>query len=145
VPDDTGKTIERNASTLEALRVLAASVSDDDLEQSLGGGWMVATAFAHLAFWDRRQALTIRHYLETGAFLEEDETVNPSIEPVLLALPPRRAVELALGAGELVNEVVAGLDEAPLAAIEASAHAYLARRWAHREEHMAQIEAGLGR
>jgi hypothetical protein len=138
-------TIERNASTLEALRALAASLSDDDLERPLGGGWVVATAFAHLAFWDRRQALALRHFVESGAFIEEDETVNPSLEPLLFALPPRTALELALGAGELVNATVAGLDAAARSTVEASEHAYLARRWAHREEHMAQIEAGLGR
>lgn len=139
------ETLERNALTLERLRALAASLSDADLERSLGGGWTVATAFAHLAFWDRRQAQAVRHYLETGVFLEEDETVNPSIEPLLLAIPPRRAVELAIEAAELVSETAAGLDAAALASIEAGEHAYLVRRWGHREEHLAQIEAGLGR
>jgi len=140
-----GETLERNASTLERLRALAASMSADDLERSLGGGWVVATAFAHLAFWDRRQAHTLRHFVETATVIEEDETTNPSLEPLLFAIPPHQAVELALEAAELVNATVEGLDAAARAAVDGGEHAYLTRRWAHREEHMAQIEAALRR
>jgi hypothetical protein len=138
-------TIERNASTLERLRALVASLSDADFERPLGGGWVVATAFAHLAFWDRRQSHALQNFVEHGTVLEEDETVNPSIDPLLAAIPPRRAAELALGAAELVDETVAGLDAAVRSALEGGEGAYLARRWMHREEHIAQVEAGLGR
>lgn len=143
--DETIDTLERNASTLERLKALATSISDDDLERSLGGGWVVATAFAHLAFWDRRQALVLGRYIETGTVIEEDDTVNPSLEPLLFALPPRRTTELAVQAAELVNATVEGLDDATRSTIEGGEHDYLARRWGHREEHLAQIEAGLGR
>jgi hypothetical protein len=44
---------------------------------------------------------------------------------------------------QAVDELVASLDEAQLAAVLASGHAYVVRRWHHREEHIEQIERAI--
>lgn len=141
--DESGATVERNAASLGRLRELAARLSEADLERSLGGGWVVGTAFAHLAFWDRRQAATLRRFVETGSIAAEDDATNEALEPLLLVIDPRVAVAQALEAADSVAWTIAGLDASARAQIEAGDSAYLVRRWLHWEEHLAQIEAGL--
>jgi uncharacterized damage-inducible protein DinB len=58
--DDTD--FQHNADSTRRLRELIAKLSDEDLGISLGGGWTVAVALAHIGFWDTRQAAALRHY-----------------------------------------------------------------------------------
>jgi uncharacterized damage-inducible protein DinB len=50
----------RNTEATRRLRELVATLSDADLAAPLGGGWTVAMALGHLAFWDGRQRAALQ-------------------------------------------------------------------------------------
>lgn len=131
---------ERNAAATRRLHELAAGLTDDDLARPLGGGWTVAVALAHLAFWDGRHDAALRHFADTGVVLDEDDAANAGLEPLAQHLDPRAAASLALSAAERVDATVEQLTADARAAIVAGDHDYMVRRWQHREEHIAQIE-----
>ncbi len=143
--------VERNLAATRRLAVLVERLSAEDLEQSLGGGWTVYMALGHLVFWDGRQRATLQHYLDTGTLLgseapephNPDDLTNQGLEP-LLALVDREGVcDLVVEAAQAIDELVVGLDDAQLTAILGGEHAYVVRRWRHREEHIDQIERAL--
>ncbi|MDP6605710.1 MAG: hypothetical protein QF664_05575 [Dehalococcoidia bacterium] len=137
--------VERNAASASALAELTARLGEDELGRSLGGGWTVASALVHLAFWDGRQAAALRHYAATGARLEDDsdDAVNEGLAPLLAHIDPAAAVMLATDAAEAVDTAVAELTSDVRDALRATGDAYEVQRWWHREEHIAQIEAAL--
>jgi hypothetical protein len=139
--------LERNAAATERLRALLEGVSALDLDRSLGGGWTIAVALAHLAFWDGRQRAALAHYLATGESLgeESDDAVNAGLEPLTQAVDPASAARLALEAARDVDAAVAALAPETLGVLLDGEGAYQALRCDHRDEHIAQIEAGLGR
>src|SRR4051794_19219710 len=51
-PMDTSH-LARNQAAMQRLTDLVGRLTDDDLARSLGGGWTIKAALAHLAFWDR--------------------------------------------------------------------------------------------
>ncbi len=139
---------ERNLEATRRLDALVKRLTPATLELSLGGGWTVYMALGHLAFWDARQRAVLEHYVDTGVLLgseapephDPDDLTNQALEP-LLALADREGVcDLVVEAAQAVDELVASLDDAGLASVLGGDHAYVARRWAHREEHIAQIE-----
>ncbi len=138
---------EHNAAATERLRALVEGLGAQDLERSLGGGWVVATALAHLAFWDGRQRAALEHFAATGEQLgeEADDATNAGLEAIWPAVEAASAGRLAIEAAASVDAVAATLDEAQVAALEAGGSAYQVRRHDHRAEHIDQIEAGLGR
>ena len=107
-----------NAKSLDDLRVLLQRLSDADLQADLGEGWTVSAMLGHLAFYDFRIAALAAQWRQSGAVTPsplDADILNVALLPVWLAVPPRRAVELALEAAEGANAVVAGLDAATLA------------------------------
>ena len=145
--------LERNATSLAHLRHVLERLSTEDLDRSLGGGWTVKTALGHLAFWDRRQATTLSHHLETGAPLgsggppaleDSDDVVNVAVAALANAGDGERMRVEVVEAAAAIDELLEGADPEVLAAIVAGGHADLVERWVHREEHIEQIELGLG-
>lgn len=140
--------LARNMQSLRALIELVEGLTPEDLARDLGGGWTVAMALGHLAFWDGRQAGALRMYGERGEVLGEadSEATNAALEPLLRVLDPGAVGGLALAAAEAVNAAAAAFDwERAARELGApTAHVPLAR-WVHREEHIAQIEGALGR
>lgn len=138
----------QNELTRDSLARLVGKLSDDDLAHDLGDGWTVAVALAHLAFWDEHAALKLEHYIDGAAphHIPDwyDEVFNGAIEPLLRALPPRAAADLALAAAEHVTRVLRVLEDDLCARLEAHEEGYLLRRFNHRQEHINQIEAALG-
>ena len=138
---------DRNDAATQRLRALVEGLSDADLERSLGGGWVVATALAHLAFWDGRQRAALERFAATGEQLgeESDDAVNVGLSLILPAVEHASAGRLALAAAEAVDAAAATLDSHQVANLEAGPSGYLVHRHDHRDEHIDQIEAGLGR
>ncbi|MSQ35684.1 MAG: hypothetical protein EXR63_00860 [Dehalococcoidia bacterium] len=133
-----------NAGATARLRALVVGLDEAQLARPVGGGWTVATALAHLAFWDRRQHAALQHHRDGIALGDDDsDNVNAAVEPLLLALAPRAAVEQALEAAAAVDAVISQLSPAVAAEVLAGTHAYVVRRWTHRDEHVAQIERAL--
>ncbi len=140
-----GGDLARNAASTERLRRLAARLGEADLRRPLGGGWTVAFALAHLAFWDARQEAAIRRWADGGgAFAQEDATVNEALEAVAALVDADGAAAAAVEAAARLDATVDGLGEVRRAALREAGGGYAAGRWPHREEHAAQIEAALG-
>lgn len=137
--------ITENAAERERLRTLVSRLSDADLKRSLGGGWMVATALAHVAFWDRR-ALGVLERWERGEAPDSvnSEHLNEALLPEWLALPPRDAARLAVEAAEAVDRKVAALAAGVIEQILATGESWRLTRAVHRREHLDQIERVLG-
>ena len=120
-----------------------ARLDDADLNRSLGGGWTVAYALAHLAFWDVRQHVALQSYARGEGFPSEDKAVNDTLEIVAPMLSAGATGPEAVRGAELVDATVAGLSQAQRESLVAEGLAWAVERWRHREEHIAQIEAVL--
>ena len=105
-------------------------------------------ALAHLAFWDARHDAALREHSATGVFPADasdatEEAVNAGIAALAPLVDPDASGSLAVRSAEQIDAAVAALAPDRRAAILASADDYAVRRWRHREEHIAQIEAAL--
>ncbi len=91
-------TLSDNAMVTTRLEALVARLSDADLARDLGGGWTVAVALSHLAFWDRRIAYMLDRWTRDGTPHEEldDDVVNNALEAMHQAVEPRAAARLAV-------------------------------------------------
>ena len=134
-----------NVEATARLRALVDGLSAGDLRRSLGGGWTVAMALGHLAFWDGRQAAELRWIVAGGALEPEGDSdaTNEALGPLLRALVPEECGEIALVAAADVDAVAADLPDSLVARLLAGEEAYLMRRWAHREEHIEQVMRAL--
>ena len=144
--------IDRNRTELERMRAIVERLTDAQLAQSVNESWTVAAVLGHVAFWDTR-ALYLAEKLQRGeAFTASDEEpddpdwINDSTRPLIHAIQPRQAAELALSVAEHIDELLASLpvdlvnrtwpsdETSPLNASRAD----------HRGEHLDEIEAALG-
>src|SRR4051794_8273931 len=101
---------ENDRARLE-LQALGERLTDEQLSEELGDGWTAAAVFGHIGFWERVALLIFTRSSPgdtTHPVLDEDIT-NDALLPEWRALPPRRAVELAVEA---------------MAALDAELHAY---------------------
>lgn len=142
---------EANRAATADLRALVETLSDEDLGVDLGGGWTVAVALAHLAFWDAWHVARWLYAAEQGELAPPpaDAVVtnraNEALEPTWRALPPRAAVQLVLDAADAVDAYTADLaDDAVGAALERGGSRWL-ERFHHRRDHIGQISRALGR
>jgi hypothetical protein len=140
--------VEENARELERLRALVARLDDDELRRPANEHWTVAGVLGHIAFWDGR-ALALGQKLERGvpfspsdAEPEDVDWINDAARPLIHAIDPREAAELALRVAEDTDRLVASLPhermwphdpDSPINPLRAD----------HRGEHLDQIEAAL--
>ncbi|HEY7282865.1 MAG TPA: DinB family protein [Actinomycetota bacterium] len=139
---------EANDRERERLRALVDRLDDDALSAPVNEYWTVAGVLGHIAFWDIR-VLLLADKIDRGEPLEpededaDDDWVNDATRPLIHAIPPRDAANLALRIAEETDERVARLPvdrmsphdpDSPLHAVRAD----------HRGEHLDQIEAALG-
>jgi hypothetical protein len=139
-----GSHAERNDASRRRLRALVARLGEAELGRPMGEHWTVATALAHLAWWDRYAQATAETWLRTGQPPRTGEAheVNEAALADWRALPVRVAAQSALDAAEEVDRRVAALPAALLATIAAE-RPRLLERSRHRDEHLAEIEAAL--
>jgi len=136
--------VERNRASTERIRALAARLSDEELQQSVGEHWTVAIVFAHLAFWDRRVMYVLDMTEREGKLFvpEIDIFVNDLSLPLWAAIPPREAVRIAIETAETLDK---RLEEYPPALLE-EIYAYMPRwviRALHRNTHLDEAEEAL--
>jgi len=143
--------IAANQQARERLYAVLGSLEVRDLTQPLDERWRLATAFAHLAFWDRRAALLIRHWQQGDVPPPDephwygDDLLNDGLVDEWNALPVSEAVRLAVEAAALVDLAVRDLDDATAEVILARGEDWLLHRWRHRLEHLDAVEAARGR
>jgi len=134
-----------NTRERERLRALVGRLSDEELRLDLGGGWTVAAALAHLAFWDQLSLVRIRQWRQHGvspSSLDLD-VINDALLPLLLLVPPRRAAELAMAAAEAIDRELGQLSPELIAAIGTLGDKRRLFRSIHRGMHLDQIEEAL--
>jgi uncharacterized damage-inducible protein DinB len=142
--------IARNDAERARLRALVARLSDADLARPMPAGWTVAAVLAHLAFWDQRIMVLLERWEQSPSAVprvinEADvDWVNDAAKPHFLAMPPRRAAELAVAIAEAVDAKVAALPDDLLARNEAAGKPLSMTRAEHRREHLGEIEHVLG-
>ncbi len=135
--------LQRNAEATGRLSALVERIEVGDLDRSLGGGWTVGFALAHLAFWDARQHVALQGYAGGEGFPPEDKAVNGTLEAVAPMLHGPAAGLEAVRAARLVDATVAGLSEGQRTSLIGEGVGFAVQRWLHREDHIAQIEAVL--
>jgi uncharacterized damage-inducible protein DinB len=138
-----------NDESRERLARLVAALTPDQLEADLGEGWTVASALAHMGFWDRWQAERWAEML-AGRWSAEDESVlaaehlaNEALHPYWAAIDADEIPALALEAATRLDALIARAPDATVDAIEGTPVAYLLHRHRHRGEHIDHIERVL--
>ena len=137
-----------NARELERLRALVSRLSDQDLGSMVNEHWTVAGVLGHLAFWDGR-ALFLAGKLQRDRALTQSDSepenvdwINDSTRPLIHAIHPRQAAEVAVRIATETDELVASLSPELIAMIGADSPLSLVRA-DHRGEHLDEIEAAL--
>src|SRR5690348_11454202 len=94
-----------NASARARLKKVAMELTDGDLSRPVGGDWTVATALAHLAFWDTRHLALLKRWEREGVAPapSDSETINVGVQALATAIPPRASVQLVLDASEAID------------------------------------------
>ena len=136
--------VKKNDAERERLRALVARASDTDLAKPLSAGWTVAGVLGHLAFWDQRVLALLEaweHGVAPAAHHQADvDWINDAGKPFLLALPPRKAAEMAVAIAEAVDRKVAALSDDFVAKNAAAGSPLNLLRAEHRKEHLDEIE-----
>lgn len=136
--------IKGNDAERARLKALLAKCSEADLARPMPDGWTVAGVLLHMAFWDQRIVVLLEQWQKDGVIprLEDSADVdwtNDSVKPMLLAVAPRAAADLALRIAETADAMVAAVrDEL----VEQNTYLNFSRA-DHRGEHLEQIEAAL--
>jgi hypothetical protein len=143
--------VEQNTRERERLRALVERLSDEELRAPVNESWTVAGVLGHIAFWDGRALFLTNKLVRGEPFTPSDEEpedvdwINDANRPLIHAIPPREAAELALRVAEETDARVASLPrelvakawpedpESPLNLVRAD----------HRGEHLDEIEASL--
>ena len=139
--------IDANNRERERLRALVERLDDDALATPVNEYWTVAGVLGHIAYWDIR-VLVLAEKIERGEPWSagdaepEGDWLNDTTRPLIHAIAPRVAAELALQTAEQCDARVAELPperlwpgdpDCPISAL----------RYEHRAEHLDEIEAAL--
>ena len=146
MPDDRSY-IEANTRERERLRALVEGLDDEALTFLVNEHWTVAGVLGHIAYWDIR-VLVLAEKISSGepwvaGDAEPDgDWLNDTTRPLIHAIAPTVAAELALHTAEQCDALVANL---PLERIWPGDpdSPINANRWEHRAEHLDEIEAAL--
>jgi hypothetical protein len=142
--------VAQNGAERERLRALVGRLTDAELSRPMDAGWTVAAVLGHVAFWDQRALVVMEQWRKNPSATpspgsEADvDWINDAGKPLLLAVPPRRAAELAVSIAEAVDRAAETLPD-DLVQRNATAHAVNLLRATHRREHLDEIERLLGR
>ncbi|HEX7263950.1 MAG TPA: DinB family protein [Candidatus Dormibacteraeota bacterium] len=137
-----------NKRELERLRALVTKLSDKDLGSMVNEHWTVAGVLGHAAFWDGRALFLARKLQRDGTLTpseaepEDVDWINDSTRPLIHAIPPRQAAEVALRIAEETDELMASLSPELVAKIDDNSPLNPVRA-DHRGEHLDEIEAAL--
>ena len=142
--------VQKNNTERARLKALITKCSDADLARPTSAGWTVAGVLGHLAFWDQRILELLDRWEKQGippnTEVETDvDWINNAGKPLMLALPPRKAAELALAIAEATDRRVEALSDDLVAKNAAAGSPLNLSRAVHRAEHLDEIERVLSR
>lgn len=133
-----------NAKSTERLAALVARLTTEDMKRSLGVNWTVGFALAHLAFWDARQIAALGRFANGEPFPSEDMATNAALELIADAFNPATIGQAAVRAAEQLDAAVQALTKQQRDELHQANLSYAINRAPHRDEHLQQIEEGLG-
>ena len=139
--------IDVNTRERERLRAFIERVDDEALAAPANEYWTVAGVLGHMAYWDSR-VLVLAEKIDRGEpWLASDEEpggdwLNDSTRPIIHAIEPRRAAQLALEIAEEVDGRVAELPLNRMAPLDPDSPIWPARG-DHRGEHLDELEAAI--
>jgi uncharacterized damage-inducible protein DinB len=139
--------IEANDRERERLRALINRLDDDALAAPANEYWTVAGVLVHMAYWDSR-VLVLADKVDRGeSWVQSDaepegDWLNDSIRPIILAVAPRAAAELALRIAEETDARVAELPLDRMYPLDPESPISAARS-VHRGEHLDELEQAL--
>jgi hypothetical protein len=134
--------VAENAKERKRLRSLVKRLTDEELNLPLGNGWTIAVALAHLSFWDQRILFLMRKWKKSGvepAYIDIDVT-NDSLLSQWLAIPPRKAANLAISSAEAIDRELEEASSDFIAEIEGLGEKFRLYRSIHRKPHLDEIE-----
>ena len=135
--------VMENNRERERLKKLVKKITDDELSLIIyKEGWTIAVTLAHLAFWDERRRVMLKIWKQKGVAQSPyiEDIVNDTLIPLLLAIPPRKAAELAVLTAEALDKEIEGLPSEMITAIEALQEPTALNRGIHRKMHLDEIE-----
>lgn len=140
---------QANDESRARLARLVETLTPAQLAVDLGEGWTVASALAHMGFWDRWQAERWMEMLG-GRWSAQDESVlasehlaNEALHPYWAGAVAEGIPALALDAATRLDALIAGAPDAVVGGLEGTPSAYLLHRHRHRREHLDHIARAL--
>lgn len=137
--------VAENTRERERLIALVARLTDTELSLPLEMGWTIASAFAHLAFWDQCSLVLMqrwKHQAVAESPVDTDVT-NDALLPLCLAIPARVAANLAIAVAKAIDRELEQASPEFIADIAALGDQFRLWRSLHRRMHLDQIEARL--
>lgn len=139
--------IAGNTRQRDRLRTLVETLDDDALQAPVNEYWTVAGVLGHMAYWDIR-VLVLAEKVErdepwvAGDDEPEGDWLNDTTRPLIHAIAPRAAAQLAVRIAEETDALVATL---PLDRMWPGdpASPINADRGDHRGEHLDEIETAM--
>jgi len=134
--------IQENTAEHDRLARLVAGLTEEELSRPIDAGWTAAAALAHLAFWDARAILLIEKWQREGITSSpaDIDIINDAAKELCLAIPPRRAAELAVEKSAEVNRMIEKLSPEMVEGIRTVGTAVHLMRAAHKRMHREEIE-----
>jgi hypothetical protein len=139
--------LEPNRRQLERLRALVERLDDAALAAPVNEYWTVAGVLGHLAYWDARFQVLAEKIERGEAWVAGDaepdgDWLNDSTRPIIHAIAPRAAAQLALRTAEETDALAARLPLDRLWPDDPDSPISPARG-EHRGEHLDEIEEAL--
>ena len=134
--------VAENAKERERLRSLVERLTDKELSLPLGDDWTIAVTLAHLSFWDQRILFLMRKWKKSGvepSSIDIDVT-NDSLLSLWLALPPRKAANLAISSAEATDRELEEASSDFINEIEGLGEKFRLYSSIHRKLHLDEIE-----
>jgi hypothetical protein len=139
--------VAANTRERERLRALVEGLDEDALSAPVNEYWTVAGVLGHMAYWDIRVLVLAEKIARgepwvAGDAEPEGDWLNDTTRPLIHAIAPREAAQLAL---RIADETDALVETLPLDRIwpgDADSPINPAR-WEHRAEHLDELEAAL--
>ena len=149
--NETADYVEDNRKQLDRMRALVDRLTDAELGRPINESWTVAAVLGHVAFWDGRALYLAEKLLRGEPFTASDaepddpDWINDGTRPLIHAIEPRRAAELALSLAEQIDGLLASMpaDLASRMWPSDETSPLNASRADHRGEHLDEIEAAL--
>ena len=136
--------IELNQASRGRMRTLAEQLTDEEMLTKVGEHWTAGIVYAHIAWWDRRVMYVLDMTEKDGKLFipEIDIFVNDLSLPLWAAVPPRKAVRIAMESAEELDKRLEEYSPTLLEEIYNYNKRWIIRAL-HRNEHLDEAVAAL--